>query len=240
MVIIDRIDTFVAGEDYETQREFIQSLLEVDDDIDISYPTIGRKIFLRADLFSRLDYESLGYDNVNDNTLRIEWTEFELIYFLANRILIAFKKQNLLTEADVLLSTDLKDYHLSGLTWFRTSKLIPLFIKKKIFNFHSINKERDSSLLERINKALITKVFPRSLIHRDLSSEEKEIEVFDFLLTHFKDGHGKVMPRNLLTFLKQVLISVNAYYEENPDQEVHVKNVKGDWEWELFKKKMCL
>ncbi|WP_159098545.1 hypothetical protein [Thiorhodospira sibirica] len=51
MVIIDRIATFVAGENYDTQRDFIESLLEVDDDIDASYSSIGRKVFLRADLF---------------------------------------------------------------------------------------------------------------------------------------------------------------------------------------------
>ncbi len=237
LVVIDRIDTFVAGEDYDTQREFIEALLEVDDDIDASYASIGRKVFLRADLFSRLDYEALGYDKVNDNTLRIEWTDFELIYFVANRILSAFKKQKVLIEGDVLLSTDLSEYHLAGLSWVRTTKLIPLKIRKRLFNFSMINQERDASLLERINKALITKVFPRKIFHKDASSNETEICIFDFLLTHFKDGHGKVTPRNLLTFLKQVAIVVATYYEENPDQEVHVKNINGDWEWELFKKR---
>ena len=91
--------------------------------------------------------------------------------------------------------------------------------------------------MERINKALITKVFPRKIVHKDASSDESEICIFDFLLTHFKDGHGKVTPRNLLTFLKEVSISVATYYEKNPDQEVHVKNIEGDWEWELFKKR---
>ena len=129
LVIIDRIDTFVAGEDYDTQREFIEALLEVDDDIDASYPAIGRKIFLRADLFARLDYEALGYDKVNDNTLRIEWTDFELLYFVANRILSALKKEKALTEGDVLLSTDLSDYHLTGLSWFRTTKILPLKLR---------------------------------------------------------------------------------------------------------------
>ncbi|SDW86489.1 P-loop ATPase, Sll1717 family [Nitrosomonas communis] len=237
LVIIDRIDTFVAGEDYDTQREFIEALLEVDDDIDASYSLIGRKVFLRADLFARLDYEALGYDKVNDNTLRIEWTDFELIYFVANRILAAFKKQKLITEGDVLLSTDLSEYHLFGFSWFRTNKLIPLKLRKKLFNFSIINQERDASLLERINKALITKVFPRTIVHKDASSNETDIYIFDFLLTHFKDGHGKVTPRNLLTFLKEVAIVVAGYYAENPDQEVHVKNIEGDWEWELFKKR---
>lgn len=237
LVIIDRIDTFVAGEDYETQREFIEALLEVDDDIDASYPSIGRKIFLREDLFARLNYESLGYDKVNDNTLRIKWTDFELIYFLANRILVAFKEQKLLTEADVLLSTDLREYHLSGLSILRTTKLIPLKLRKKLFNFSMINQERDASLLVRVNKALITKVFPREVLHKDASSNEASMCVFTFLLTHFKDGHGKVTPRNLLIFLKQVAIVVATYYEENPDQEVHVRNIDGDWEWDLYKKR---
>lgn len=237
LVIIDRIDTFVAGEEYEVQREFIEALIEVDDDIDVSYPKIGRKIFLRSDLFARLNYEALGYDKVNDNTLRIEWSDFELTYFLANRILLAFKKRNLITEADVLLSTDLNGYHLSGLHHLRVIPFIPLIIKKRWFNFSIINQERDASLLERINKSVITKVFPRTLIHRDLSLEEREIDTFEFLLTHFKDGHGKVMPRNLLSFMKQVIITAATYYDENPDQEVHVKNISGDWEWELFKKR---
>ena len=237
MVIIDRIDTFVAGEDYDTQKAFISALLEVDDDIDISYPSIGRKIFLRSDLFARLDYEALGYDKVNDNTLRITWSDFELIYFLANRILTAFKKRKILSEADVLLSTNLDDYHLGGVNSLRTIPFIPLVIKKYLFNLSSINRERDSSLLEKVNKALVTKVFPHIVTHKDSSSEDKDIDIFEFILTHFKDGHGKVMPRNILAFLKQVIDTAARYYDENPDQEVLVVNQNGDWEWELFKKK---
>ncbi|NAW33558.1 P-loop ATPase, Sll1717 family [Halomonas alimentaria] len=235
LVIIDRIDTFVAGEDYDTQREFIEALIEVDDDLDVSHSFIGRKIFLRADLFSRLDYEALGYDKVNDNTLRIGWTDIELLYFFANRILVAFKKHNILTEGDVLLSTDLSKYHLSGISIVRMIKIIPLSVRKKFFNFNSINQERDASLHEKLNKSIITKAFPRRIFHKDSSLNEVDIDIFDFLLTHFKDGHGKVTPRNLLTFLKQVVVVSATYYEENPDQEVHVKNIGGDWEWELFK-----
>lgn len=75
LVLIDRIDRFVAGEEYETQRKYVEALLEVDDDIAVSFPEINRKIFLREDLFARLNYEALGYDKVSDNTLRLEWTD---------------------------------------------------------------------------------------------------------------------------------------------------------------------
>lgn len=236
LVIVDRIDTFVAGEEYDTQKEYIEALLEVDDDIDVSYPNIGRKIFLRSDLFARLDYEALGYDKVNDNTLRIEWSDFELVYFLANRILYGFKKQKLLTEYKILRSTNLDDFHFS-IERFVLFSFIPLYLKKKSAVFSSIHQERDASLLERLNKAIVTKVFPRTLVHKDSTLDEKEICVFDFLLSHFKDGHEKVTPRNLLAFLKQVVETTSTYYEENPDQEVHVNEIDGDWEWELFKKK---
>lgn len=237
LIIIDRIDTFVAGEDYNTQREYIEALLEVNDDIDTAYKNIDTKIFLRSDLFARLNHEALGYDKTNDNTLRIEWTDQELIYFIANRILSALKKRKLLSEAEVLLSTDLSDYHLSGLHWLRLSGFMPLWLKKKIFNFSLINQERDSSLLDRLNKAIVTKVFPRTIVHKDSNATESEIDVLNFLTTHFKDGHGKVTPRNLLVFLKQVVSVASIYYDKNPDQEVHLTNISGDWEWELFKKK---
>jgi ABC-type branched-subunit amino acid transport system ATPase component len=254
LVIIDRIDTFVAGQEYETQRKYIEALLEVNDDIDVTYSVIKRKIFLRSDLFARLNYEALGYDKVKDETLLIEWSDFELIYFLANRILTAFKKLNLLSKEDILLSTNLNDYPVLGMTWFRQTKFIPLllkrglykfylifprFLKIRLYNFAHINQERqkDKSLLERINKATVTKIFPRKIIHKDSSSKENEIDIFTFLSTHFKDGHQKATPRNLLAFLKQVTSTMATYYEQNPDQEVHVKNIEGDWEWELFKKR---
>ena len=138
---------------------------------------------------------------------------------------------------DILLSTDLSEYHLTGISFLRKAKFIPLFLRKKWFDFSIINQERDASLLEKINKAIITKAFPRKITHRDHASNEAEICIFEFLLTHFVDGHSKVTPRHLLTFLKQVAVAVSTYYEENPDQEVFVNNNDGDWEWDLFKRK---
>ena len=58
LIIIDRLDTFVAGEEYHTQRTFIEALLEVEDDMEIRYDRIKLKIFLRSDLFSRLNFEN--------------------------------------------------------------------------------------------------------------------------------------------------------------------------------------
>jgi len=237
LVLIDRIDRFVAGEEYETQRKYVEALLEVDDDLSVSYPQINRKIFLREDLFSRLNYEALGYDKVSDNTLRLEWTDNELIKFLANRIYVALKKEKLMSQSIVLLSTDLTDFHLEGIESFRTVKFIPLWLKKKLFDLERVNKERDASLSSYLDRAIITKVFPRIIHHKDSSGKVHDTCIFDFLLSHFKDGHNKVTPRNLLRFLKEVVDVVSEYYDENQDQEAHVLLVNGDYEWSLFKKK---
>jgi len=69
-IIIDKIDKFAAGIEYDTQRTYITSLLEVDDDFDKT-ENINFKIFLREDLFERLDYTGLGYDKVNDRVLKL-------------------------------------------------------------------------------------------------------------------------------------------------------------------------
>jgi len=237
LVLIDRIDRFVAGEEYDVQRKYIEALLEVDDDLAVSFSDINRKIFLRDDLFARLNYESLGYDKVNDNTLRLEWTNNELAKFLAKRIYIALKKEKLLSTSTVILSTDLSNFNLEGLDGIRTVPFIPLWLKKKILDFDHINKERDVSLSSHLDKSVITKVFPRKLHHRDSSGKEIECCFFEFIFSHFKDGHNKVTPRNLLCFLKEVVEMSGEYYDKNPDQIAHVKLIDNDYEWTLFKEK---
>jgi hypothetical protein len=71
IAIIDKIDRFVAGVEYEAQRDFILGLLEVDDDL-TSEQNINLKIFIRADLFDRLNFTTLGFDKINDNTIRLQ------------------------------------------------------------------------------------------------------------------------------------------------------------------------
>ena len=237
LVIIDRIDKFVAGEEYETQRKYIEALLEVDDDLAVSFGDINRKVFLRDDLFARLNYESLGYDKVNDNTLRLEWSENELLKFVAKRIYAALKQEKLMSPSVVLLSTDLSEFNLEGLDGLRTFPLIPLWLKKKIFDFDRLNKERDTNLTNHLDKSIITKLFPRTIRHQDSSGKESECCIFDFLLTHFRDGHDKSTPRNILRFVKEVVDVSSTYYDENPDQGAHVKCIDGDYEWTLFKEK---
>ena len=239
LVIIDKIDAFVAGEEYNTQRKYIEALLEIDDDLSISFPKIGRKIFLRSDLFSRINYEVLGRDKVNDNTLKLRWTKNELIYFLATRIENALSKEDILNFDDILYSSPIiREIVEAGFfkIFIRFSKFIPRKIKKIFIDYNQLNKERHSSLKEELMKLTIIKVFPRKLIHKNSNCEEEEITIFDFIETHFLNAHQEPSPRNILMFLKQVNDYASSYYEENLDQEVHIINNDNIPEWKLYKK----
>ncbi len=243
LIIIDRLDAFVAGEEYHTQRKFIEALLEVEDDMEIRYDRIKLKIFIRSDLFSRLNFEILGRDKVSDNVLEIKWSSSELMLFIAKRLLAALKRQNILTLYQVLREIEFQsDISIFDLTL--KDRLIFKYINSKwlknkiIDKYVSKNKyaEQDTSTNEKIAKAIITKVFPRSLNHKNSDCKDEEIDIFTFLETHFLNGHGEASPRNILYFLKQVNNLAIDYYEHNPDHIVYLKEYNHSFEWPLYLK----
>ncbi|HIP26217.1 MAG TPA: hypothetical protein EYG80_00995 [Flavobacteriaceae bacterium] len=215
LIIIDKIDTFVAGEEYDTQRKYIEALLEVDDDMFISYPEIGRKIFLRKDLYSRLNFEYLGRDKVDDNTLPISWTQVELILFLGSRIKNALIKEKLLTKKDL------------------EEKTKHSFIYR-IFFFYK-KEDKSVSQKQEYMQNIITKVFPHVVKHKNEKCQEEKIDVFDFFTTHFFNSQKEVSPRNLLIFLKKVNDFAVTYYDENRDKKAEVLSIKNRTEWRLYR-----
>lgn len=233
-VIIDKIDKFVAGVEYKVQREFISALLDVDDDL-ATDEYINLKVFLRADLFERLDFASLGYDKVSDNVVFLRWSKDETLRFLATRIMIALKNSKIAHPEQLLQATDLSEFDLSRREKLILNPNVPKFVKSIFSKKEKV--ERQTSLYEKFDKAIITKLFPRNLVHYCVEKQENiEISTFDFLSSHFLDGNNVCTPRYMLIFLKEVVNQVAAYYEENPDQVSELVLVSNDWEWDLFKK----
>ncbi|MFY8325384.1 P-loop ATPase, Sll1717 family [Pseudoalteromonas sp. ZZD1] len=233
-VIIDKIDKFVAGVEYRTQREFISALLDVDDDL-ASDEHINLKVFLRADLFERLDFSSLGYDKVTDNVVFLKWSKDETLRFLATRILTALKNSKIAHPEQLLQATDLTEFDLSKREKLLLNPKVPKFVKAWFSKKEKV--ERNTSLYEKCDKAIITKLFPRDSLHYCVEKQDHiEISTFDFLSGHFLDGNNVCTPRYMLIFLKEVVNKVASYYEENPDQVSELVLVNKDWEWDLFKK----
>ena len=237
-VAIDKLDKFVAGEEYEVQRLYIESLLEVEDDLR-SLDHIQCKIFVREDLFSRLDFTSLGYDKVQDNTIRLKWSNEESFRFVAIRIAVALRKEGITNISEIMQSTDLSAFRIGRFDRFEIkygrSRIAALIIKivKKI---RPIYKEREMSLYGKFDRAIITKVFPREVSHITENGVKEDVSIFDYLSTHFLDGNDVCTPRYLLIFLKEVRDITALYYEDNPDEIASLEMNGGDWEWNLFKK----
>lgn len=229
-VIIDKIDRFVAGIEYLAQKDFILGLLEVDDDL-ASDPFINLKIFLRADLFERLNFGTLGYDKVNDNVVHLRWSNDETLRFLATRLVHGLKNAKIAELDDLLLATDLSGFGLSFSERLMLNRFIQPFFNKKA------RKERLVSLHQKFDKAIITKMFPRNIPHYCLQSGlVEEVPIINFIATHFLDGNNVCTPRYILIFLKEVTEKTAEYYDENPDQVSEVIPIGKDFEWDLFKK----
>jgi hypothetical protein len=84
IVLVDKIDDFVVGLTYEEQIKNIQALVECTQDY--RFPEIKLKIFLRADLYKRLNFERGGYDKISPQVVRLEWTVDDICEFVARRL----------------------------------------------------------------------------------------------------------------------------------------------------------
>jgi hypothetical protein len=234
-VIIDKLDKFVAGEEYETQRTYIESLLELEDDL-YDEDKIGFKVFLRSDLYDRLDFTALGPDKVEDNTLRLVWTKEEIRAFVARRMHLALKDAGIWQMTNIFDSSDMSDYKLR---WYEQ---ILLNENKSGINYkfsHYYNKffgrERSTkTLFEKLDLLIINKLFTRNLLHESSEGIKESIFNYDFFDTHFLDGNNSCTPRYMLVFLKELLDEANEFYVNSP--QIHVTPVLegGGWAYNIF------
>lgn len=234
IVIIDKLDKFVSGEAYNTQRLYLESLLQLEDDL-YSVERIGFKIFLRLDLYERLDFSSLGPDKAEDNTLRLIWSKNEIRMFIARRLLIALEEAGVWTLRSVFDSSDWSDESLKwhekvlmetqGGVMHGVAKLIRKFIKRK---------RTETTLMEKSDIKILNKLFETKLVHECERGRQVEINSLEFFDTHFLDGHKSCTPRYMLVFLKELIDEANNYYYNSPNRTVTPVMEDGDWVYNLF------
>lgn len=92
-VLIDNVDDFVAREEYRIQRILVQGLLQTTKDYS-SYPLLKVKLFLRTDLYEKLNFAQLGgVDKISPRTVKLLWTESDIRKFVAERVLYNLSRQ---------------------------------------------------------------------------------------------------------------------------------------------------
>lgn len=235
IVAIDKLDKFVAGEEYETQRSYIEALLQLEDDL-YGINKIGFKIFLRSDLYDRLDFSALGPDKAEDNTLRLVWSKEEIRSFIAKRMYIAFSEAGLWTFKDIIESSDMSEYRLR---WYE--KIIindgRKGFKYKIASYYNKmlgRKRNKTTLFGKIDLIVINKLFEKNLVHECSDGNEQTILNYEFFDTHFLDGNDSCTPRYILVFLKELLDEASYYYSNSPDVYVTPTLNDGSWIYNLF------
>src|SRR3989338_1168951 len=244
IVLVDKVDDFVVGLDYENQKLNIQSLLECVQCYTL--PQIKLKIFLRADLFERMNFETTGYDKISPKVVRLTWSDAEIKEFVARRLHYNFQKCGIeleyrsaageLLDVDPNLKEQIKDLLRSKPTTAREAfsligRAIFLFSKVRWHIFRKTPRSaRKTNLEDDIYLAVITSIFPSKIIHKNATCKEEEISIGKFLATHFNLGGVTPNPRLVLLFLQHVIEESVAYYSKNSDKALIAQNVAHEYE----------
>ncbi len=252
-VVIDRLDEFAVLEEYDTQRAIVQALLETERSYQ-QYPSIRFKVFLRRDLYEKLNLAQLGADKVGARTVDISWKTRDIRGMIAGRIMYNYSKRldtarlhfsvrgdDLYVDEQSLL--DEADWSDGG-TWIhRLLRRLPMLWR--LFREPGPDGgileiwRRDGrrvSLKDELAKQIIGSVFPGSVKHKNATGRHEPIAMDEFLRSHFLLGSGETTPRIMVTFLQECLEQARAYYRANPDE----KPEYNDRGYELFKSKQVL
>jgi len=234
-IIIDKLDKFVAKEEYQIQRIYLESLLQLEDDL-YGYDSIGFKIFMRSDLYDRLDFSALGPDKAEDNTLRLQWGHDEIRRFIARRFFLSYEKAEIWTGKDLWNSSDISEFSLK---WYEKALLKDssssfLYKVSHFWKAKFGRKITQSTLVERIDLIIIHKLFPKHIIHECGNGNKSEITTKEFFETHFLDGNNSCTPRYILVFLKELLEKTKYFYSDSPNLVLSPVQNNKDWVYNLF------
>lgn len=249
-VLVDKIDDFLVDLAYQEQKKSVQALLECTQLLRL--PELKLKIFLRIDLFKRLDFEKGGYDKISPQVVRLEWTSDDIYAFVARRLLFNYERLQVKTPGWGI-STEMLDLDPSfgekarDLVANRPTSITGLVkmiggvfvlisqVKWSQFRRKS-HSERKTNSLDAIFARVVNFVFPNRVLHLTSNCKQEEMLFKSFLAEHFKLGGDCPNPRLVLLFLNYTLEEAVAYYERNPDPACRFLKANEIGEYELILK----
>ncbi|SDR51310.1 hypothetical protein SAMN05443245_6891 [Paraburkholderia fungorum] len=241
-LLLDKIDEFVAGDEYDTQKATLQALIHTWRDFQ-SYPSLKPKLFLRRDLFERLDFSAIGRDKIDPKKTELKWSSEDIRQFIASRIFHNFvnvlgrrnlrfncNAESLKLDRKLLTTANADPDALIGQGSFMD------YLKLKLLHlqiFLSSRKRdeydaRNTSAQDAACQALITAIFPRKVSHNVKGKKNVPIDLDEYLSTHFHFANGHTTPRVMLQFLNSCVEKSKEYYRGNPDQNVSL-NTNGEY-----------
>ena len=214
------------------------------------------KIFLRVDLFKRLDFEKGGYDKISPQVVRLEWSSEDIFGFVARRLLYNYERLQIKTPVWGI-STEMLDIDPTLREQARElfakrpesissllkaiGKGLLLISQMKWSNFRKTShSERKTNSLDAVFFNIVNFIFPSKVLHLGASCKREEMLFRTFLVDHFKLGGDCPNPRLVLLFLNYTLEEAIAYYERNPDPACRALEPNEIGEYELILKEHIL
>lgn len=243
VVLIDRIDDFVVDLEYVEQRKSVQALVECSSFY--RFPELKVKLFLRTDLYERIDYAKIGYDKLSAQVVFLEWTDEDICEFVGRRLSLNYERLKIKTKID--FDPELLDVDPSVIQRGRRLMRKPIAsmqdLSKTIAGLFTValqwkwgifrkskRTSRTTNLQHEVSKALITLFFPAQVSHCTETCKIQDTEVTDFLATHFKLGGKSPNPRLIVMSLQSVFENSADYYRRNPDKKTIEANALGEYE----------
>ncbi len=209
-VMIDKLDDFVLGKDFDVQKKLITSLINCES----RYSDCSRvflKIFMRDDLLRRVAPDIEQNDKMDERIITLEWTDIEIRRFMARRLIHNYMS---------ILNFD----------------PAPLFKNGEVENEDRDLREMvKTNFKDKISKKMILTVFPRKPFHKTIENEKQDIDFCSFFNTHFKLSRKTYSPRVMIRFLQLSFEKAHEYYQDNPGEDRKVKRDKNQ-EFPLIKK----
>ena len=241
-VLLDNLDEFVVKEAYVYQKLFIQGLLECESSY-ICYGNIKLKLFLRSDLFDRLDFESLGAEKVLSRKINLLWNDSDIRQLIAQRVILNYldifnlgyielridKEKLYLDELSALEierksknKIDSKFKKFIFRVFFLENKHLKKLINRLVGKFRKDDARhgRHTNFSDEINKEIITSIFPRVIKHRTSAGKNEDCDFLEFCSSHLCLSKRLLTPRIVIMFIEKCLECTRNYYKDNPDVKV--------------------
>lgn len=250
-VLVDKVDEFVIKGDYDVQKLVLQALMETEMSY-MDYKNIRFKLFIRCDLFKRLEYDVLGPDKILAKKIELVWRDEDIRRLIAQRIMFNYANVIGLTSIPLYIDNNKlyvdeksieseldQEVQSNQESFFKKAKK---FIKR-IFDFRLAKDSarqlegRHTTLNDEISQQIITSIFPKKVKHTDRSGKSNELDIFDYLSTHFSLASGTTTPRLIIMFLDKCIEIATDYYRNNSDEKVPLDSNN---EYPLFKRRILI
>lgn len=233
-VFVDKLDDFVVKENEQYQKYFLQSLLYVENSF-FNNTCLRIHIFLRTDLYDKLDLTSIGADKVENRKLLVQWENKELWDFLSRRVLYIYSQVFGITNFEIDLNNQISNLNERKYPELyenrkndKVNVILSFFnnlISKKNKNV-VIHTQRTHDLREEMNKDIILSLFPEKVMHLDITNKTSSIDFLEFIVTHTSLGTGHSNPRMIMMLCNTIFEDVAVYYNDNLDKKILNDNGK--------------